>query len=292
MNPYVSPALYRTMGFGVDLSDVEDSDLARQLLVASSLVDRYCNQPRGHDFRGGTITDEQHRWEVSNGYAPGTQRIWPDHRPVLSCSSFRIQVTNTQYLDISDHYLFINKTSGYIEPVIAASSIGVWSYSAIPVAGLVIPVAKVTYTYGYDYTISGEVLTPDGGQVYRSANQWWTDDEVAVYKNGIALEEADYTVDRSEGTVELGVGVEVDYNDIISADYHHKLPWEVRDAVGMVATQLLGNRAIVAAGMQGISGIKVEEVEIRQSRDAQAAKTEVSGLAASLLEPFKWRGFA
>jgi hypothetical protein len=289
MNPYVSPALYRTMGFGVDLTDLEDSDLNRQLLVASMMINRHCNQPTRHDFRGGTITDEKHRWEVSNGYAPGTQRIWVDHQPLLAVSQFRIQVTGTQYLEVSTDRLHL--TDKYIEPVIAASSIGVWSYSAVPVAGYVIPEARVNYTYGRVIEEVGEVLFPDGGLVFRAANEWWTEDDVAVYLNGTLLTETtDYTLDRDAGLVTLVA--EFDLDDVVTADYSHKLPWEIRDATGLVATQLLGNRAIVAAGMQGISGIKIEEVEIRQSRDAQAAKTEISGLAAELLEPYRWRGFA
>ena len=290
MNPYVSPAAYRTMGFGVDLSATEDSDLNRQLLVASGLVDRFCNQPRGHDFRGGSISQEKHRWEVSNGYAPGTQRIWVDHQPLISVSSFRIWVTNTQYLDVNaDHNLHL--TEKYIEPVIAASSIGVWSYSAIPVAGYVIPEARIDYTYGWRFDEVGEVLFPDGGLAFRASNQWWTStDDVTVYLNGVELDPGDYTVDLDEGTVTLDAAFDLD--DVVTADYTHKLPWEIRDAVGLVTTQLLGNKAIVEAGMQGISGIKVEEVEIRQSRDAQAAKTEVSGLAAELLAPYRWQGFA
>jgi hypothetical protein len=279
------------MGFGVDLSAVEDSELNRTLLVASGLVNRHCNQPQGHDFRGGLVVAEQHKWEPSNGYAPGTQRLWPDHKPIIDITAFKIQVTNTQYLDVALHYIFINKTSGYVEPVIAASSIGVWSYSMVPVAGLVVPVAKIDYSYGYDFKVAGEILYPDGGDAFRTANQWLVEDTVAVYKNGTELViDVDFTVDLDEGVITLVNGYDLD--DVVAADYHHRLPWEIRDAVGMVTTQLLGNKALVEAGMQGISGLKIEEVEIRQSKDSMMAKTEISGLAAELLVPYRWFGFA
>lgn len=291
MNPYVTPSLYRTMGFGVDLSSMEDPELSRQLSVASGLVDRFCNAPQSFDFRGGSITDEEHPWEPSNGYAPGTLRLWPNHRPIKACSSFQIHVTNTQYLNVPAGNLHVNKKPSYIEPVIAASSIGVWSYSAIPVAGYVKPIAKVSYTYGYEFSSADEILFPDGGLVFRAANQWWVEAPSSVKKNGVALTvTTDYAYDLSEGTITLVNAF--DYDDVITASYTFKLPGDIRDAVAMVCTQLLGNRAIVEAGMQGISGIKIEEVEIRQSRDAQSAKTEISGLAEQLLIPYRWMGFA
>ncbi len=290
MTPYVSPALYRALGYGAEVTS--DLDLYAQLQAATSLVNRHCNQPPDFDFRGGVVAGEQHTWDVGNVYAKGTQRIWPDKRPVLTCEGFRIQVTNTQFLDVSTANVFINRNSNYIEPVIAASSIGVWSYSAIPVAGLRVPVCEVDYTYGYNYVTTGELMFVDADdpQVWHAFNQFWSTSEITVYdKDGTPIElTVDYTVQPDEGTITL-VGQP---NGPYRIDYQYKLPQEVRDATAQVATQLGGNAALAAAGMLGLSGMRVEEVELRQSRDSQAAKQEVTGLAAVLLEPFRWKGFA
>lgn len=285
---YISPALYRSMGYGADTSQLDDEALGFQIEAASALVNRFCNQPRGFDFRGGSVTGEQHQWTIGNGYAPGTQRLWPDCRPVTECNSFLIQVTNTQYLNVTPELVFLNKQLNYLEPVIAASSIGIWSYTQIPIAGLHVPVAKIDYTYGYSFTETDEVLSPEGGQTWRAAHQWWTDDPVSVTVNNLDIQPS--VIDMDEGTVTLPEMVDSD--DVVRASYTHRLPWEIRDATALVTTQLLGTREIVAAGMSGLSGIRVEEVELRQSRDALAARQEISGLAATLLIPFKWQGFA
>ncbi len=289
---YITPSRYRTMGFGADLDGIEDVELAAQLGLAARLINRFCSLPPTYDFRGATVTNEPHVWRMGNYMWPGSGRVWLDCVPVKAISSFTIWVTNTQYLNVETQYLHYDKSRNILEPVIAASSIGIWSYTAIPVAGFREPEARVSYTYGWEFPVTSETMYPDGGAVYRAEFGYWTEDAVTVRKNGTELTLTDdYTVDRTEGTITLVSGLDLD--DVVSIDYAHTVPPDVAYAQGLIATQLLGNRAIVVGGMQGISGFRVEEVEVRQSRDAQAAKTEVSGLAAQLLQPYKrlhWGG--
>jgi hypothetical protein len=58
-------------------------------------------------------------------------------------------------------------------------------------------------------------------------------------------------------------------------------------ATAMIVTSLLGRRAIAEKGLQGLSGIKVEEVELRQSRDSQLAVDSIPGNAQTLLIPYR-----
>ena len=75
--------------------------------------------------------------------------------------------------------------------------------------------------------------------------------------------------------------------DSVTASYTHTLPTNVMSATALITTSLLGQRAISASGLQGLSGIKVEEVEIRQSRDSQMARDEIPGNAQKLLAPYR-----
>ncbi len=291
---YLSPQRYHAMGSGVDLSEVEDQDLAAMILGASALVNSFCNVPITYDFRGGTVTDEPHVYKMWNHMHPGSPRVFPDHSPLKELSSFRIQVTNTQYLDVATDRVFYDSSRNLLEPVIAAASIGVWSYSAIPVAGFREPIIKVSYTYGDEFPVIGERLFPDGGAVWRAQNQWWTDeDDVEITVAGITLDPGDYTVDLDEGTVSIDDDALTDLDisdaeaDEVRASYTHKLPTSIMLATSIITTSLLGQRNIVAKGLQGLSGIRVEEVEIRQSRDAQAARDSIPGLAQTYLTPFK-----
>lgn len=287
---YVTPARYRTMGFGADLDEVDDSQLAMQLRLASGLVTRYCNRPASYDFRGGVVVDEVHPWRIGNEHVPqGSTSIMPKFRPLTVLDSFRIYVTNTQYLDVSTGYITYGP-GGMLTPVIAASSIGIWSYGAIPVAGLPVPEARLSYSYQYLHSDIDEELFPEGAGVYRAANQWWTDDDVLVYKNGVALvETTDYTIDRDEGTIDLTQAAQdaMDFDDVITATYTHSLPEDVRDATAVVMTDLLGATNIVGAGLQGLSRIKAEEIELAQDSKSTIASGEISERAKMLLSGYR-----
>lgn len=286
---YVTPSRYRTMGYGADLDEVDDSQLAMQLRLASSLVTRYCNRPVSYDFRGGAVIDEVHPWRVGNNHVPqGSTSVLPKCRPLIELTSFHIHVSNTQFLDVNTTYVS-SGPGGMLTPVIAASSIGIWSYGAIPVAGFPVPEARLTYSYGYTHSDIGEELFPEGAGVYRAANQWWTADDVLVYKNGVLMAEADYTIDYEEGTIDLTEAAQnaIDLDDVIAASYTHALPEEVRDATAVVMTDLLGATNIVGAGLQGLSRIKAEEIELAQDSKSPIANGEISTRAKMLLSAYR-----
>lgn len=290
--PYITPARYRTMGYGVDLTGISDLELATQIAAAARMVNRYCNQPPNYDFRGGSVVDERHVWALGNYMWPGPQKVYLDRLPVKQIINFDLWVTNTQYLNVGTQYLHYDPSRNVLEPVIAASTIGVWSYSAIPVAGYREPEARVSYTYGWTFAVTGEQIWCESGTTYRAANGFWTDTQETVYVDGVAqLPLIDYSVNRDDGTVQFITPI--DPASSVFLDYEHKIPADVVQAMGLVTTQLLGNRAIASQGLMGLSSLKIEEIELRQSRDAQAARSEINGLAAELLAPYRrmhWGG--
>lgn len=287
---YITPGRYRTMGYGADIEDVDDSQLAAQLRLASSLINRYCNRPMEYDFRGGVITDEKHAWKLGNQHVPVNQiSLFPKFKPLVELDDFKIYVTNTQYLNV-DTNLITYGPGNALTPVIAASSIGIWSYTAVPIAGFPVPEARISYSYGYSHTDTNEILYPEGGGVMRSANCWWSSDPVEVYKNGTLLTlNTDYTINANEGFIDLSQDQQdaLDFDDIITATYTHFVPEDVRDATAVVLTDLLGAKQIVAAGLQGLTEIKAEEIELRQDPKSSTATGEISDRAKMLLEAYR-----
>lgn len=289
---YLTPRRYATMGQGTDLSGIEDQDLASQILTASGMVNAHCAVAIDHDFRGGTVTAEPHQWQLGNHMWPGPGRVFPERSPLKTLTSFQIHVTNTQFLDVDTSYVHYDKSRNSLEPVIAAAAIGVWSYGVIPVAGYRTPEARISYTYGDEFSVTDEQMFPDGGHVWRAQNQWWTTADVTVKINGSTVVSG-ITIDRNEGTVAIDDDVTVDPDvavdevDSVTVSYTHKLHPNIMMATAILTTSLLGQRNIVASGLQGLSGIRVEEVEIRQSRDAQAARDQIPGVVQALLGPFR-----
>lgn len=291
---YLTPLRYRSMGQGIDLDGIEDQDLASHIQIASGLVNTHCNVDVDHDFRGGSVTDEEHKWKLGNYMWPGPRRVFPTHYPLTSLSSFRIYVTNTQYLDIPTAQVHWEEFSNALEPVIAASSIGVWSYTAIPVSGFREPHARISYDYGFSFNATDEQMFPDGGIRWRAQNQWWDNTVTPVITiNGTPVDAGDLTIDYDEGTVDIdddvltALDIDVTEVDHVRGTYTHKLPSNIMNATGMITTSLLGRRAIADKGLLGLSGIKVNEVELRQSRDSQIALDEIPGNAQMLLVPYR-----
>lgn len=295
MTLYVSPEKYRTMGFGIDLEGIEDVELVSILSRASAIADGYCAVPRlphPHSFLGGIITPErpeQHFWRLpESDFDVGSRRVYPYHWPVKSVTQLNVRVTNTQYVRIEPTELFINNTDRYVE-VISLIFTGVGLFGAImPSLGLMKPVAEISYAYGENHDEVGEVLHPTDARTYRALNQHWTTDSAKVYTNGVEVSATDYALDLMEGTVVFNEPLVA--QTIVTADYTHKLAWEIRDAVGMIATNLLGEREKQARGMTGVKSLKVAEITITNSGNKINSENlaNVEPEAAWLLNGFKY----
>jgi hypothetical protein len=299
MKPYVTAAKFREMGFGVDVSNLEDPALTALCARATSLVDAYCLVPRlpngaNHDFRGGSVVSEQHTWRYpASPVDIGQRRAYPFHWPVTGVTRFIIKVTNTQYVSIAPSELFINGTQKYVEVVsLAITSSGLFNALVVPNIGLATPVVELDYTYGRTFAETGERLAFSDGQTWRAANQWWAQDPAPViYKNGTPMTvTTDYTIDFDEGTVILVNDAED--TDVITADYSFRLPWEVRDATGHIVAALQIEAGKQASGIAGLRRLTVEEVTLEQQRfqpgQASIHLEALSPEAAMLLATYRF----
>lgn len=280
---YLTPQRFREMGFGIDVSELDDAELMSLAHQAKAVVDAYCNVPRlpqVHDLRGGTITGEQHTWRMPVAANDvGQRRMYLLHKPLTSISQFRIYVTNTQYVEIAPTELLINQIEGYFEVVslVITAQTGLYGALIIPNVGLATPVAKINYTYGREYEVANEELLCTDGQTWRAQNQWWfsdTDRAPVIKKNGV-VQTTGFTIDYDEGSVVFDVNLMA--SDRVTASYHHKLAPEVQYGAGHIMAYLHGQAELHARGMAHLSSLKVAEVSM-----ATRAPVATASLAAQL----------
>ena len=287
MPRYLTAQGFRAIGLGVDLSSTLDSALEQHIASASALVNVACAAPLDHDFRGGTVVDEPHEWDLGNKYRPASNRVYPFHHPIVSVDELKIEMSNSPSVTLDATKLYVEPVQGYIEPIsLVVTTIGIIPISAIPLIGLRKPVAKVSYDYGWTFTVTDERLSATGSKVYRAINQFWSAADVEVKLNGTVVDPDDYTVDRVEGTITFD-----DLQDAasqVTVSYVHTLPTAIAQATAIIASDLIGYTNINASGLSGLSGIRVEEIELRQSSKAGFIATPVSSAAQALLTPFKY----
>ena len=274
MPNYLTPEAFRVMGFGVDLSNFEEVEVRNILAGASARANAYCatpNLPQPHDFRGGSVVGEQHSWAMGSDLVAGQRRYYAWHTPIKAISSFRVVVTNSQYVQIAPTELFINQSEGYIEVVsLAVTSVGIFGSGLIPNLGLARPVGVMDYTYGWSFPIVGEELFETDGETFRAENQWWDKSVVpVVYKNG-AVQNSGFAFDYNEGTVTFASML--DASDVVTLDYHHTLPYAIPRATGIIATDMIGQARMAARGMTGISRLHVAEVDIARTATQSRAR--------------------
>lgn len=267
--PYLTPQRFREMGMGIDISELDDTELASLIAQASAVVDSYCNVPRmpqKHDFRGGVITGEQHVWRVPYGpFDLGQRKYYPFHWPILEVLDFKIKVTNTQYVSIAPEHVIINNSARYWEVVsLALTGVGLFNALIIPNVGLADPIGEASYRYGWDFTIEDESLTCSDGQTWRAQNQFWFTDETrapVVKVNGVT-QTSGYAIDATEGTVVFSDNLLA--GDTVTATYHHKLPADIQYGTGHIVSHLHGEAELHARGMAHLTSFRVAEVEMER----------------------------
>lgn len=286
---YMSPQKFRTGGWGVDLSEIEDSELRAILHRSSAAVNTYCSAPTlpvEHDFRGGTVTDEKGSWSIGHYLTPGQRRYYPFHRPLRSVLAMRLHVTNTQYNQFNAGELFV--APDFIEVVsLAMTQVGIFGAGVLPNIGLEMPQLLLTYTYGRSLPVLYEELEITDGRTFRASNQWWDAAiEPVVYIDGDEATTG-FTLDYDEGTVELD---EVTAETRVHVDYTHRLPSAIAEATGVIAADRLGERSLTRKGLHGLVELAVGEVRVRRDFPRAGVK-KTSGIpdyASSLLDPYKF----
>ena len=296
---YVTPNRYRSGGFGINVEDMTDAELRSILKRASSLVDTYCAiplMPTRHDFRGGSISGEQHTWRLGNEAwtsVNGTRRIYAVHTPIREITEFKVKFTNTYQVTIIPDNLYVNRREGWAEVVSLAAVVS----GMYPVGinfGLYTPVAEVSYTYGHEFTaVADRLYVTDGNTFQASRGSWSADPAPVIYKNGVE-QTTGFTIDYTEGEVLFADPQAA--TDVITADYTYTLPDAIAEATAITATSLLGERALAAKDMTGLSSIKVAEVALARANRGvyaqQQAQQTIPNEAASLLDAFVFRSVA
>lgn len=284
----VTPEFYRALSPGVDLDNLDNDVLAFHLTQATALVNSYTAAPVGHDFRGGSVVGESHRWRMGTDVTPGQNRIYPWHRPLRSVSALRLHSTEDIFLATSESELFINPNAGWVEIAAVNFTPALFGAMAFPILGLAVPVARVDYVYGWLLPVADEDLYATDGLLYRAQNQWWVDDPAPEIKVDGAVVTTGFTLDLDEGTVEFEDPPSASAR--ITASYTHRLPNELAQATAIVASALLGERDLVAKGMNRLEAIKVEEVELRRTIPQRAGVIEASvpDAAKALLAGFTY----
>lgn len=293
---YLSPKRYALGGYGIDVSNLTAAQLRQKLVQATSLVDSWCNRsmnPQRSDMRGGSIVGEQHAWPVQDPYVPlpGGRQCFLNSGPIRSVESFVIQFTNTWRLSFPSDNLFINSTQGYIE--IVATQPAILGYPPIGIwFGLAEPVVSVDYTYGWQFLVEDDPLEADSPLLYYASHgNWLPGGTVTVKVNGGEIDPDNYTVNEDDGSILFDQANQPAADVRITASYVYTLPQAIPDAVGIIATDLIGTTAINRRGMAGLSSLRVAEVSLTRMQGPVGGYVSKNGItipsdAATILAPY------
>jgi hypothetical protein len=270
---YLTPERAKTMGLGVDLSEVETVAIRSAIARASAVVDAACSvprQPQRHDFRGGIITGERHDWVIDPYGRPRANRVFPFHTPIVSVERLRIFSDNVNFVEIDVGGVVINNSGGYIEvSSLLLTQYGVFGAGIVPYIGLFHPISEIDYTYRYEFVVVDEVAEPVDARTYQTQHQFWIPNTTVTVKvdGTTKTVTTDYTLNRREGTVIFVVNQLADAE--VTVSYSHSLPYEISQATAILLAQDLGESDLRAKGMQGLASIKVKDVTLTRERGRQ-----------------------
>jgi hypothetical protein len=295
LQTYCSPLRYQHGGFGVANTGTALS-LRNKLVAASAQVDTFCNAsllPDKHDFRGGSVTDENHVWKPPTPLLnePGARRVFLNHRPIRTVTAFSIEYTNTYSMSLTPDQMMVNPSGGFIEIVASQPTIigypplGFWF-------GLYEPFTLTSYTYGWQFASPGDVLEAVSPNLYMASHGSWLEGgDVTVTIDGAEIDPTDYTVNTDDGTVSFADSVDPDPDQVATASYTYTLPSAIETATAIIATDSFGQTRLSERGMLGLQSIRVADVALTAMSPSQmgyVTKNGVSipGPAAALLTGF------
>jgi hypothetical protein len=201
-------------------------------------------------------------------------------------NSFRIYATNDVYLTISPNELFIGPGGAWAEIVaLSLTPVGFWASTGL--VSLSRPIARINYTYGYEFTATDEMMHSQDQQEYHAQNQFWDPDPVIKVDGSVVT--TGFSLNETEGGVTFDEALSSD--QLVTASYTHSLPSGVAQAVGIIATSLISERDLIGKGLGNLAEISVEEVRLR--RDARRTGTlvvaaAVPDTARALLDPYRF----
>ena len=275
---------FEAQGLGLNntIPQYANGELDRQILAASSWVNRWC----GRWFDTQTIDETQRGFSVKP-YNPQLVHVVPKNRPYSKINSIYIQVLKW-FVEIDvgpTGYLqdFYDIGTARIVPMLSTAGTG--AGSPLPAAILdhiSLGVLWVNYTFGYGTPLLAQGLNLiDGTKQYQGwlGNRLWAPLQTFnVYDSGVLLSPEEYTVDYPNGMVTL----ESDYtpNGAISADFttNESLPAEIREAVILLTCHLIGQ---AGANSFGAASFNIQTYSI-----SFGDKNKVEERAKQLLEPY------
>jgi hypothetical protein len=270
--PYLTPKRFALGGYGIDTSFLTAPAMRASLIRATTMVNHWCNAPQipqPFDFRGGTVTSEQHIFPIPSPLVayPGSRRVFVFQRPLISVSRFDIQFTTNYKISLNvGTDIYINSTEGWAEivasqpTIIGYPPIGYWY-------GLYQPLAVLDYTYGYRNVITDDECDAASPMLYYATYGQWDPTVAPVVKiDGVVKTlTTDYTYNAADGSVTFTTAPAP--NTTVTVTYTATLPDAIAQATGIVATDLIG-KSRNTQRMPGLSSMKVAEITLtRQMGD-------------------------
>lgn len=296
---YLSPNRYLRGGYG-NGEDLTKAALRNILTRASATVNAYCagpSQPQAFDFRGGTVTGEQHDWPY---VAPllireGSRRVYVNQRPLQTVTSLVIRLAKTYSISLDPATnIMVNKMEGYAE-IVSINPTIVGYFPAGLNFGLWTPIAEIDYTYGWTFSVAGDVLEAETTTLYTASHGNWTATAPVIYVDGVIVSSSNYSYSADDGSVTFTTAAAPVPGTEVTADYSYNCPDAVSQATGLIASDLIGKARIASRGMIGIQSLRVAEVAITQMSPSQMTTkggVTIPSAAAQLLNPFVIRSAA
>lgn len=294
---YMTPGRFKNLGLGVSLSKINDFELAEILGDATASVDAYCNMPllpEPGSFLGGIAVDEEHRWRFATVFHErGSRRVYPKHFPIVSVEGLSISVGFNAGATIPTDTLVINNAERWVEvtalTISTAGALFGTTGWVLPMGGLTVPKALLSYHYGWDLPVVGDRLRRVPALddfVFQASHGCWTPLAPVVKVGNVTKDPADYDVDPDEGWITLH---DDPASAIVTADYHHRLPRDLARGTALVAVDIIGDAALRRRGLVGgLTALRVNEIEIRkQPSRGQQTMQPISPRAELLLAGFR-----
>lgn len=276
---YLTPERFKTMGLGLDLSEVETVAIRSSINRSVAAIHSYCAVPmlpQAHNFKGGTITNEEHVFPTDSWDRARPFRVWPWHTPVRTVTALRLVLSaqggGETYLDIDPGNMFISD-QGFVEVTVLNLSQLVFASAVMPYVGLRDPVFRISYTYGYEFAVTDDACEPNDARTYQAQNQYWTDDPAEVKVNGVVVTTG-FALNRTEGWVLFDANVSPDSE--VTVSYTHKLASDIMQASAVLVARDLGEADLRAKGFEGLDSIQVKDVVLRRSRAAGRSGSAIS----------------
>lgn len=134
---YITADEFRAVQIGLDLTDIDDSELDLYIQTASRLVDSECHGSLFPEY----ISGEEHEWR------PLSRRLYLAKWPVISLDTITVYASPTTTFSLSVNDALVVNKYRYVEIQPLAMSLGI---TTDVIAGvLMTPIVRVSYTAGY-----------------------------------------------------------------------------------------------------------------------------------------------